>query len=127
MTSNEVLAIIGLLFTKSYNTYRSREELDFVQFNEQDAWEVDDVIDYLKKLKMPYRLVYDILDEKYNTFIHGKNLTESEFDYIEIDKNGRIGVWCEVDGFIAWLDEYNKKWCFKQDVSNVKGVLLENE
>ena len=34
----------------------------------------------------------------------------SEYDYVGVDKDGRIYVWCEVDGFMAYLDDYKKTW-----------------
>lgn len=88
---------------------------------------VNKIINYLKSLSLDYEFVKDILTNDYgSSFYHlefGENsiplpkkynkndLVQSEHDdQIWIDKNGRVGVWCEVDGFVAWLDEYKTVW-----------------
>lgn len=76
--------------------------------------------DYLLSLKLPYTFVRDILNGDYGssfyhmeTYLNAKEPFEvsSDYDYVEFDpETGRLGVWCEVDGFIAWLDEYKTIW-----------------
>lgn len=123
MKKQEALTLLGLLFNKSYQVFTR----DVKYFHEADKELVDKVYNYLESLDISFNIAYDVLDEVYFRFYHNKwfsksdeleskntkDLMYSEFDYIEIDENGRVGIWCEVDGFIAWLDEYNISWIVK--------------
>lgn len=131
MTEKNSLAILGLLHSnfgcgiyyvgEHHKTKNSIEELS-------DHPELDEIIlDYLKSLKMSYSFAKDIITDDYGScFYHKelgfnsqllpkkynkKDLCTSDHDaQIWITDEGRIGIWCEVDGFVAWLDEYKKVW-----------------
>lgn len=115
MTEKDSLAILGLLMTLDIYPSESMRVIS------------SDIVDYLKELDLSYEFVYKILSNEFNGyFFHinmGQNsdllpekyeirdLVASEHDnQIWITENGQIGVWCEIDGFIAWLDEYKKVW-----------------
>lgn len=119
MTEREALTLVGLLANNSGNVFT----LVLTDFNQEGN--VDLIIDYFKSLELDFEYVFDILSGFYYYFYHSgiikrgeplpekyekKDLFASEFDYIEIDHAGRVGIWCEVDGFIAWLDEHGKNW-----------------
>ena len=120
MKKKEALILLGLLIYKSRNVFTH----DIQTLDEAGADVIESIYDYLESLDIPFNVAYDVLDEVYFRFYHNKwfsksnelesnklkDLMYSEFDYIEIDENGRVGIWCEVDGFIAWLDEYKKTW-----------------
>lgn len=85
------------------------------------------ILEYISNLKLSYNFIKDILNDDYGSvFYHfewgcnseplpekynKKDLCSSEHDgQIGVTDEGRVGVWCEVDGFIAWLDEYKTVW-----------------
>lgn len=90
------------------------------------------MIAYLESLDMGYELAKETIEANhYVHFYHvgfgntgeplpenpqrGK-LTESDHDaQLWVTDDGRIGVWCEVDGFVAWLDEHNTMWISNLD------------
>lgn len=112
MTQKQAYTLFGLLMSKPgmvlgdfEGETKSLDEIPPISW-----WRF---IHYFRGLKIPFQIAYDVLDEFYNVFYHDDDPSpwnESEFDYIEFTDEGRIGIWCEVDGFIAWLDEYGKKW-----------------
>ena len=93
MTSKEIYAIIGWLAVRH-------------DLNIDKLWKIEK---YLGKLELSYDFIMSVLDNEVYGFYHDD--IKSDYDFIHIDdETGRIGIWCEIDGFIAWLDEYNKKW-----------------
>lgn len=85
------------------------------------------ILEYINNLKLSYKFIKDILNDNYGSvFYHfewgynseplpkkynKKDLCSSDHDrQIWVTDEGRIGVWCEVDGFVAWLDEYETVW-----------------
>ena len=145
MNRKDCLAILGMLYSdfgsevyyEGRNKKSSLETLfDRPEFN-------NEILCYLRGLKLPYVFVRDILSGEYGSvFYHkiwGKNskllpkkykkedLYTSEHDgQIWFDHNGRLGVWCEVDGFVAWLDEYEKVWVVDSR-EEVKQKMIEME
>lgn len=117
MTGKDALAILGYLCRSRNIEGKELELLGFIEY-------------YLEKLDLPYEEVMDILqDKKYGPIYHlefGRDSTPlpenydleelhtSDWDGIEYDENGRVGIYCETDGFIAWLDEYKKVWIYDE-------------
>lgn len=93
MTSKEIYAIIGWLAVR-------------YDLNIDKLWKIEK---YLSKLELSYDFIMRVLDDEVYGFYHDGIRDDYDFIYIDAE-TGRIGIWCEVDGFIAWLDEYNKKW-----------------
>lgn len=128
MKRKDSLAILGLLFSGPFEVYYAgNDPHNMVEHLYERLEYVHNILDYLQSLKLPYTFVRDILTDDYGSkFYHiqlGKNsiplpsnykkesLYDSEHDgQIWFDDNGRLGVWCEVDGFVAWLDEYKTVW-----------------
>lgn len=126
MNKKDSLAILGWLFVGPFSVYyEGIDKHDTVETLQERAEFADAILEYLQSLKLPYTFVRDILSGEYDSvFYHvelGANseplpinynkeeLYTSEHDgQIWFDDNGRLGVWCEVDGFVAWLDEYQK-------------------
>lgn len=91
------------------------------------------MIAYLESLDMGYELAKETIEDThgYVCVYHvgfgntgkplpknpqRKKLTESQHDgQLWITDEGRIGVWCEVDGFVAWLDEHKTMWISNLD------------
>lgn len=92
------------------------------------------MIAYLESLDMGYELAKETIEANhtYVNFYHvgfgnkhketipenpkRSKLTESQHDgQAWITDEGRIGIWCEVDGFVAWLDEYKTMWISNLD------------
>ena len=72
------------------------------------------VSEYLKmchtKYNMSYELIYQILNNNVGLFYHYENSIipyESEYDFIEIEEDGYIYIWCEVDGFMLSVIFFN--------------------
>ena len=125
MNRKDSLAILGELLLKK-DVYPSiTKETAYLAF------------DYLLSLKLPYTFVRDILNDNYgSSFYHMETYFNekepfkvcSDYDYIEFDpETGRLGIWCEVDGFIAWLDEYETVWTVdtREEVAERKRKLDE--
>lgn len=133
MNEKDSLAILGVLLSGSSMVFYEGTEIKvssasfFTEVLPSNPWLVGNVLDYLKTIKLSYSFVRDILNDEYGSvFYHiewgynsdplpkeynKKDLITSEHDgQIWITDEGRIGVWCEVDGFVAWLDEYQKVW-----------------
>lgn len=126
MKEKDVFAVMGLLMG-GVECY-SYDDADSIYFDFSKHYWL--VASYLKKLKRSFGFIKHLLMDNYygERFYHmeiGENsihipakllhdkekLFCSNFDFVIIDsKTGRIGVWCEIDGFIAWLDEYKKVW-----------------
>lgn len=78
----------------------------------------ENMLNYLRNLDMPYSLVMRVLKNEVGSFYHianelagEKEIFISEYRSIEVDaETGRIGIYCDMDGFVAWLDEYNQEW-----------------
>ena len=135
MNNKDSYALLGFLLTdcKSMTFYegnqiKTKSSVPFLSEAIQvEPYLIYAIIEYIRKLKISYAFAKDILNDDYRSvFYHkewGKNseplpkkydkkqLCTSEHDgQIWIIDEGRIGVWCEVDGFVAWLDEYKKVW-----------------
>ena len=126
LNEDQIYAVLGFLFTDT-ETYYDNTLDSFSEAVTNDKEILYLVEDYLRSLKLDYKFVIDILSDEYDSYFYhaemGRNsaplpkkykkrdLYTSEHDgQIWIDKNGRLGVWCEVDGFVAWLDEYESVW-----------------
>jgi len=120
MTNKEALAILGTLITQG-NSYTKTDSLTASLAN--DGSLSLRIVEYLTNLKLSYKFVNDIITDKYGSVFYHNNsnplpkkynkeeLHTSEYDFVEIDEEtGRIGIWCEVDGFVSYLDEYKKVW-----------------
>lgn len=124
MNKKDSLAILGLLFTGPFYTFYGLQDI-----SELDKDILEEILAYIESLDLDYDFVKDILTDDYDSdFYHvdmgcryrplpenyDKNqLYRSEHDgqiWLNDGDKVRIGVWCEVDGFIAWLDEYQKTW-----------------
>lgn len=133
MNEKDSLAILGILLSGSSMVFYEGTKIKvssasfFTEVLSSNPWLAGNVFDYLKTIKLSYSFVRDILNDEYGSvFYHiewgynsvplpkeynKKDLITSEHDgQIWITDEGRIGVWCEVDGFVAWLDEYQKVW-----------------
>lgn len=134
MNKKDSLAILALLITGSSQSFYEGTEIHtkesvptFIDALKVNCYLADKVLCFLSKLKLKYEFVKDILNDDYGSdFYHqewGYNsvllpkhykkeeLVSSEHDsQIWITDEGRIGVWCEIDGFVAWLDEYETVW-----------------
>ena len=131
MKIKDCYAILGILMTECGYVFIEDERPAPItlhdKMSEEDRyWFLINIIDYLRGIKMSYTFVRDILTDRYGSpFYHNgyghnklpkqymknkKTLYTSDYDYVQIDETGRIGIWCEVDGFVAWLDEYRKYW-----------------
>ena len=126
MNKKDSLAILGVLLTGSSDTYCASN--DDKSLNETANRELlDNILNYLRKVKLPFEVVRDLLNNDYGSvFYHYKigcnsyrlpkkynkeELYTSEHDnQIWVTEQGKVGIWCEVDGFVAWLDEYKKVW-----------------
>lgn len=143
MKQDDVYAVIGLLYGW-LDCYPKLQELEKDNFYK--------VVEYLEQLDLDYEFVRDILTDEYGSEFYHKeqgensqplptNYNKNDLYYSEhdgqiwIDKNGRIGVWCEVDGFVAWLDEYKTVWIVdsqekvkqqKSSVSQIVNKILSN-
>ena len=79
-----------------------------------------DVSNYIKKClllnkKLTLETIDKILSNEVGTFWHywgseSLHPYDGDYDYIDIDKDGSICVWCECDGFRAYLMDYLRKW-----------------
>lgn len=126
MNKKDSLAILGVLLTGSSYTFCASN--NDKSLNETANHELlDNILNYLRKVKLPFETVRDLLNNDYcSVFYHYKpgynsyrlpkkynkeELYTSEHDnQIWITEKGKVGIWCEVDGFVAWLDEYKKVW-----------------
>ena len=122
MKSKDALAILGKL-TVIDPYCQNVVGKEVVRFNDLESYEKELFLEYLENLNLPYQFVYDVIDYFYGIFYHQEfggydtplkgrsKKCYSEFDYVCVDSEKiRIGVWCEVDGFIAWLDQYKTHW-----------------
>ena len=131
MNEKDALAILGKLALINPYCQNTTPIECFNDLEDQNLF-----LTYLESLDLPYQFVLDVLDGFYGIFYHQEfggydtPLTSrskkvySEFDYVCVDSEAiRIGVWCEVDGFIAWLDEYKTHWF----VDSKKQIIKERE
>lgn len=128
MNKKDSLAILGILFHIGNSVYyEGKFKHDSIETLLEHPECAYDIINYLSKLKLSYNFVKDILTDEYGSAFYHKEmgcnskrlpkkynkeeLYTSEHDgQIWFDDKGRLGVWCEVDGFVSWLDEYKKVW-----------------
>ena len=129
MNRKDSLAILGLLCSSfgGMTFYKGNDKHGSVETLYERMEFTDEILEYLRSLKLSYAFVRDIITDDYGSvFYHAEwgynsdqlpnnydksKLCTSEHDgQIWFDDNGRLGVWCEVDGFVAWLDEYEKVW-----------------
>ena len=119
MNTRETQTILGSLI--QINPYCTTQYHDFRVAIAEDPAVLYRVEDYIRKLDLDFDFVIDIIEDEYgSSFFHNwkgtelKNLDSlcsSDYDYVQIEpETGRVGIWCEVDGFVAWLDEYKKVW-----------------
>ena len=88
---------------------------------------------YLKtchtKFDMSYEFIDKILNNEVGYFFHFSNNfispIESEYDYININEDGSIYIWCEVDGFVAYLHNYKQTWFTDKEFKLLKPFLRE--
>lgn len=126
MNKKDSLAILGVLLIGSSDTFCISNNNKSLNKTANRVL-LDNILNYLRKVKLPFETVRDLLNNDYGSvFYHykiGRNsyrlpkkydkekLYTSEHDnQIWITKKGKVGIWCEVDGFVAWLDEYKKVW-----------------
>lgn len=118
MTKQSALRVMGYLF-RDGNYYLKNEETGYIYDNSEGCpvEVINKMYHYLQTVRLSLKFVKQLITGEIRDYYHNINDAEylSEYDYIEIDyTTGRIGIWCEPDGFIAWLDEYNKKWWLKE-------------
>ncbi len=105
MNKYEVLALFGIMNMHPHMFFCGIKK----EISDLSWYEKDDILIYLKSLNVPFKILFDLFDELYDTW-HDDKFTYS-IDYFiveENDKGCRIGIFSKPDGSIAWLDEYGK-------------------
>lgn len=118
MNKKDAYAVIGYLITEAGLPYTEE-----VPYNTEELSPTSisfglnrKILRYLESLDMEYELAMNILSGKIKDIYHFDNFGNSlEFlgiiksgnDFVKIDEEtGRVGVVSNIDGYIAWLDNY---------------------
>lgn len=113
MNKYEVLSLFGIMNIHHDMFFFNLHNPFFLDANEKTInlflTKKDDILMCLKKLDIPFEILFDLFDEQYDTW-HDDEFTYSiDYFIVEETNNGcRIGIFSKPDGSIAWLDEYGK-------------------
>ncbi len=105
MNKYEALSLVGLMLMHPYMFFFGIKK----EISDLSYVEIEDILIYLGSLSIPFKILFDLFDEQYDTW-HDDEFTYP-IDYFiveENDKGCRIGIFSKRCGSVAWLDEYGK-------------------
>ncbi len=105
MNKYEALSLVGLMYMHPYMFFFDTKK----EISDLSHVELKYILIYLGSLSIPFKILFDLFDEQYDTWHDDEFAYPIDYFIIEENNDGyRIGIFSKPGGFIAWLDEYGK-------------------